>query len=55
MLLRGRFKCNSGAAHIFWYMMDEQMHVWCHLQIMCSHGCQERFLKCAYTIFKFRI
>ncbi len=54
-LLRGRSEWNSSTGHIFWYMMDEHMHFWCHPEIMCSHGSHENFLKCAYIIFKFWI
>ncbi len=49
-LLRSRSELISGAAHIFWYMMDEHMHFRCHPRIMCSHGSHE--LKCAYIIFE---
>ncbi len=51
-LLRGRSEWNSGKAHIFWYMMDEQMHFLCHSEIVCSHGSDEGFLKCAYNILE---
>ncbi len=54
-LLRSRSELNSGTAHIFWYMMDDQMHFWSHPRIMCSHGSHERFLKCADIIFEFWI
>ncbi len=55
LLLRGKSEWNSGTAHIFWYMIDEHMHFWCHPEIMCSHGSHERFLKCVWTIFEFLI
>ncbi len=51
-LLRSRSELNSSTAHIFWYMMDEHMHFWCHPRIMRSHGSHELFLKCAYIIFE---
>ncbi len=54
-LLRSRPELNSGTVHIFWYMMDEHMHFWCHPGIMCSHGSEERCLECAYIIFGFWI
>ncbi len=50
--LRRRLELKSGTAHIFWYMMDEHMHFWCHPWFMCSHGYHELFLKCAYIIFE---
>ncbi len=55
LLLRSRPEMNSGTAHIFWYMMDEHMYLWCHPGITCSHGSHERFLKCACIIFGFWI
>ncbi len=54
-LLRCWPELNFSAAHIFWYMVDENMHYWCHPEIICSHGSHERFLKCAYIIFEFWI
>ncbi len=53
--LRSRPELNSGTARIFWYMMDEPMHFWCHPGFLCLHDSQERFLKCAYIIFEFWI
>ncbi len=35
-LLRSRPKWSCGTAHIFWYIMDEHMYVWCHPGILCS-------------------
>ncbi len=54
-LLRSRPELNSGASHMFWFMMDENMYFSCHPGIMCSHSSDERFLKCAYIIFGFWI
>ncbi len=51
-LLRSRPELNSGTAHIFWYMMDENMYFWCHPGIMCSHGSHESFHE---SLYHFRI
>ncbi len=51
-LLKSRSELNSGTVHMFWCMMDEHMHFWCHPRIMCSHGSHERLTKCAYIIFE---
>ncbi len=32
-LLNSRPKWNSGTAQIFWYMMDDHVHFWCHPEI----------------------
>ncbi len=43
--LRSRLKWNYGTAHIFWYMMRENMQFWCHLEVVCFHGFHEIFLE----------
>ncbi len=54
-LLRSRPEWDSGTMQIFWYMMDEHIHFWCHPGNMCSHGSHQLFLKCVYIIFEFWI
>ncbi len=51
-LLRSRPELNSVMAHIFWNMMDEHMHVLCHLVVMCSNGSNKLFIKCFYIILE---
>ncbi len=51
-VLRSRPELNSGSAHIFWYIMDEHMHIWSKPRIMCSYGSHELFLKRNYIIFE---
>ncbi len=47
-LIRRRPECNSVATHKFLYMIDEYVHFWCHLEIVCLRFFHERFLKYVY-------